>query len=132
MRKWSEVTGFWQKLSKKEEAFSGERCHSSSCSPTEPSETVGRWGHGTLILGRSVYPISTWGEGQFMIANLYLLPQIFRPSYGLAPNVPWLLKGVKSWLLPNVSGAKKIPSGGEQKIEDKMKPLLVTLSSVSQ
>ena len=67
-----------------------------------------------------------------MIANLYLLPQIFRPSYGLAPNVPWLLKGVKSWLLPNVSGAKKIPSGGEQKIEDKMKPLLVTLSSVSQ
>ena len=44
----------------------------------------------------------------------------------------WLLKGVKRWLLPNVSGAKKIPSGGEQKIEDKMKPLLVTLSSVSQ
>ena len=33
MRKWSEVTGFWQKLPKKEEVFSGKICHSSSCSP---------------------------------------------------------------------------------------------------
>ena len=32
----------------------------------------------------------------------------------------------------NVSVATKIPSGEEQKIEDKMKPSLVTLSSVSQ
>ena len=32
----------------------------------------------------------------------------------------------------NVSVAKKIPSGEEQKIEDKMKPSLVTLSSVGQ
>ena len=67
-----------------------------------------------------------------MPTTLLLAPLDFetflRPCY----DVPWLLKGVKSWLLPNVSGAKKIPSGEEQKIEDKMKPSLVTLSSVTQ
>ena len=32
----------------------------------------------------------------------------------------------------NVSVAKKIPSGEEQRIEGKMMPLLVTLSAVNQ
>ena len=91
---------------------------------TEPSEPLGL---GTLIL-----PYLNQGGCRLCPLHYYLLLWILRPSYVLATNVPWLLKGVKSWLLPNVSGAKKIPSGEEQKIEDKMKPSLVTLSSVSQ